>query len=54
MNPNALINKINIYQGGIENRFIPSLSGDTKHLIEGFFKISNDQDLRTYALATHD
>ena len=46
-----MINKLNIYQGGIENRFIPSLSADTKHLIEGFFKISNDEILRNYALA---
>ena len=40
-----------LYQGGIENRFIPSLSKETKHLIEGFFKISNDENLRKYALS---
>jgi hypothetical protein len=49
---NALINKLSIYQGGIENRFIPSLSNETKHMIEGFFKISNDENLRKFALAS--
>ena len=51
---NALINKLSIYQGGIENRFIPNLSNETKHLIEGLFKISNDENLRKFALSSPD
>lgn len=35
--------KMNILQGGIEARFIPSLSKATKTQIEGSFKITNDR-----------
>jgi len=37
--------KMNILQGGIEARFIPSLSKPTKIQIEGSFKITNDRQL---------
>ena len=37
------LNKLNILQGGIEVRFIPALSQETKKQIEGSFKITNDK-----------
>ena len=37
-----LLNKLPIIKGGIESRFIPNFSQDTKNLIEGFFKITQD------------
>ena len=37
------LSKLNILQGGIESRFIPSLSQETKKQIEGSFKITNDK-----------
>ena len=48
-NTKALAN-LNILQGGIENRFIPSLTPEAKKQIEGSFKITNDQELLDYAL----
>ena len=33
-------------EGGIERRFIPELSAKTKELIEGFFNITMDDELR--------
>ena len=36
------LSKLNILQGGVEPRFIPSLSAETKRQIEGSFKITND------------
>ena len=37
------LSKLNILQGGIEPRFIPSLSHETKIQIEGSFKITQDK-----------
>ena len=37
-------------QGGLERRFIPELSEKSKQLIEGFFKITMDDELRDLAL----
>ena len=37
-------------QGGIEGRFIPSLSDEIKKQIEGSFKITNDKKLQHLAL----
>lgn len=48
------LNKLNILQGGVEPRFIPSLSAETKRQIEGSFKITNDTDLRELALQNDD
>ena len=39
----AELAKLNILQGGIEPRFIPLLSNETKVQIEGSFKITNDE-----------
>ena len=39
------LSKLNILQGGVEPRFIPSLSVETKEQIEGSFKITNDMQL---------
>ena len=39
------LSKLNILQGGIEPRFIPSLSQETKTQIEGSFKITQDKQL---------
>ena len=44
------LSKLNILQGGVEPRFIPSLSAETKRQIEGSFKITNDQELRELAM----
>ena len=44
------LNKLNILQGGIENRFIPGLSQATKIQIEGSFKITGDKELQKLAL----
>ena len=46
-----LLNKIQIIKGGIESRFIPNFSQETKNLIEGFLKITQDKKLREYALS---
>lgn len=43
--------KLPIIKGGIETRFIPGLSKETKDLIEGFFKITQDVQLRELALS---
>ena len=43
------ISKLNILQGGVEVRFIPSLTSDTKIQIEGSFKITNDKQLQQLA-----
>ena len=43
------LSTLNILQGGIEGRFIPSLSQDTKTQIEGSFKITNDKQLQKLA-----
>lgn len=48
------LNKMNILQGGIESRFIPSLSVETKAQIEGSFKITNDKQLQSLALQSND
>ena len=48
------LNKLNILQGGIEARFIPSLSKDTKTQIEGSFKITGDKKLQTLAQQGED
>lgn len=41
--------KLNILQGGIEPRFIPALSSETKLQIEGSFKITLDETLKILA-----
>ena len=46
-----LLNKLPIIKGGIESRFIPNFSQETKNLIEGFLKITQDKKLREYALS---
>lgn len=33
-------------QGGLESKFIPELSDKTKELMVGFFKITQDDQLR--------
>ena len=45
------LGKLNILQGGIENRFIPGLSEATKIQIEGSFKITGDKQLQKLALS---
>ena len=45
------LSKLNILQGGIENRFIPGLSEATKVQIEGSFKIAGDKTLQKLALS---
>ena len=42
--------KLTMLQGGLESRFIPELSDKTKTLIEGFFKITQDNELRDLSL----
>ena len=44
------LSKLNILQGGVEPRFIPTLSAETKRQIEGSYKITNDKDLQSLAL----
>ena len=44
------LGKLNILQGGLEPRFIPSLTTETKRQIEGSYKITNDQELRVLAM----
>ena len=44
------VQKLNILQGGIEARFIPSLSAETKTQIEGSFKITQNRSLQQLAL----
>ena len=48
------LSKLNILQGGIEARFIPALSQETKTQIEGSFKITNDKQLQQLALQSED
>ena len=48
------LSKLNILQGGIENRFIPGLSEATKIQIEGSFKITGDKELQKLALSDVD
>ena len=48
------LNKLPVIKGGIESRFIPSFDQKTKDLIEGFFKITKDTELREYALSSED
>lgn len=45
---------LNLLHGGIEDRFIPSLTDETKHQIEGSFKITSDRELRDFALKKQD
>ena len=45
------LTKLPIIKGGIESKFIPALSQGTKDLIEGFFKITQDPELRELALS---
>lgn len=47
---NDELSKLNVLQGGIENRFIPDLSQPTKIQIEGSFKITGDKELQKLAL----
>ena len=44
------LSKLVMLQGGLERRFIPELSDKTKLLIEGFFKITMDDQLRDLSL----
>ena len=44
------LSKLSIIKGGIESRFIPVFAQSTKNLIEGFFKITQDPQLRECAL----
>ena len=44
--PKIDFTKLTMLQGGLERRFIPELSDKTKQLIEGFFKITQDPQLR--------
>lgn len=46
--------KLNILQGSIEARFIPSLSAGTKQQIEGSFKMTSDTELQQLALKSED
>ena len=48
------MSKLNILQGGIENRFIPGLSEVTKIQIEGSFKITGDKELQKLALSENE
>ena len=41
--------KLIILQGGLENRFIPELSKGTKTMIQGFFRITQDEQLKALA-----
>ena len=45
----ASLGKLNILHGGLEDRFIPTLSSETKRQIEGSFKITSDEKLRNYS-----
>ena len=42
--------KLIMLQGGLESRFIPELSDKSKIMIEGFFKITQDHELRANSL----
>ena len=46
--------KIELLSGGFEDRFIPSLSDETKHQIEGSFKITGNEKLRELSLSAAD
>ena len=48
------LSKLNILQGSIEPRFIPSLSQGTKEQIEGSFKITKDVQLQALATKSED
>ena len=48
------LSKLNILQGSIEPRFIPSLSQETKEQIEGSFKITKDVQLQALATKSED
>ena len=48
------LNKLNILQGGIEARFIPSLTQETKTQIEGSFKITGSGRLQKLAQQEED
>ena len=50
----SAVRKLNILQGGIIDKFIPSLTEKTKKLIEGSFKITGDKQLQQYALTPKD
>lgn len=41
--------KLDMLQGGIERRFIPELSEQSKQLISSFFKITMDEELSQLA-----
>ena len=41
--------KLDMLQGGIERRFIPELSEQSKQLIGSFFKITMDEELSQLA-----
>ena len=45
-----VLSKLSIIKGGLESRFIPTFGEQTKSLIEGFFKITQDKQLREYAM----
>ena len=44
------LSKLIVLQGGIENRFIPSLTEATKIQIEGSFKITGDRELQRLSM----
>ena len=46
---NELLSKLNILQGGVEPRFIPSLTQETKDQIEGSFKLTNEARMQKLA-----
>lgn len=48
------LSTMNILQGGIEARFIPCLSQETKTQIEGSFKITGDRQLQQLAVQSED
>ena len=42
-----MLSKLNVLQGGFENRFIPELSAETKSQIEVSYKITGDKELQS-------
>ena len=49
-NERKSLSKLNILQGGVNEKFIPSLSAETKSQIKGSFKITNDSELLELAM----
>lgn len=48
------LSRLNVLQGGVEDRFIPGLSEPTKVQIEGSFKITGNKQLQKLALSAPD